>query len=66
MRENAILWLLGTFIETVESLVIIKENSLTSAAFIGILKQKKLRARGQAMPDIGIIPGIDWDVMGVG
>ena len=37
MRENAILWLLGIFIETVDNLVVIKENSLSSSTLVGIL-----------------------------
>ena len=65
-RDNAIIWLLGSYVEIVEREVVIKEHKLGSSSLIGILKQKKLSLYSQAIPDLGLIPGLDWDSEGVG
>ena len=66
LRENAALWLIGTYASIVEQEVVIRENCLTLASIIGIFKQRKQRARYQAMPDLGPIEGIDWEPQGIG
>ena len=66
LKENAIIWLLGNYIELVESEVIVKENKLQPLSMKGFLKQKKLSAQNQHLPDLGLIPGLDWESEGVG
>ena len=66
LRETAVLWVIGTYVDIVEREVVLKEHSLSTASVIGIFKQRKQRARYQAMPDLGIIPGIDFDQQGIG
>ena len=66
MRENAVIWLLGSCIEIVESEVVVKENFLSVPSITGQLKQKKNAARYQAIPELGIIAGVDFDQQGVG
>ena len=65
-RENAVIWLLGSYIEIVENEVVIKGNFLSLPSVTGLLKQKKQSARHRALPDLGIISGIDFDAQGVG
>ena len=66
LRENAILWLIGNFIEIVEHEAVLRENKISCASLKGLLKQKKKEAQFSAMPELGIICGIDWDQQGVG
>ena len=66
LRENAILWLIGNFVELVESEVVLKNHKLNSSSIKGLFKQKKQRARYMAMPELGLIPGLDFDQQGIG
>ena len=66
LRENSILWLLGIFIKLVESDVILKQYILNPNTVPGFFKQQKQKARHMAMPDLGIIPGLDFDQQGIG
>ena len=66
LRENAILWLIGSYVEIVESEVVIKENKLSPLSLEGLLKQRKLLAATQAIPELGLVPGIDWNSEGIG
>ena len=66
MRENAALWAIGTYVDIVEQEVVIKENKLSLASITGIFKQRKQRSRYKAMPDLGLIQGIDFDQQGIG
>ena len=66
LRDSAIIWLVGIFVETVERNVVLREQQLELQHFLGELKQRKQRAIHMAMPDLGIIPGIDFDPVGVG
>ena len=66
LRENALLWLLGSYIEIVETEVVLKDHVLDHHSIAGLLKQKKQIARHLAMPDLGMIPGLDWDLQGIG
>ena len=64
--ENALLWMIGVFVEVVESEVVLKRNKLNTATILGIFKQRKQNARYQALPELGIIPGLDTDSQGIG
>ena len=66
LRENAILWMIGIYVELVDSEVVLKENSLTVASMTGYFKQQKLATRYKAIPDLGVIVGIDTDAKGIG
>ena len=66
MRENAVVWIIGSYIEIVENEVVTKENFLSIPSITGQLKQKKQSARYQALPELGIIAGVDFDQQGVG
>ena len=66
LRENAILWLLGCYVEIVESEVVSKDKKLDLPTVIGHLKQKKQITRISALPDLGVIPCLDWDSSGIG
>ena len=66
LRENAALWAIGTYVDTVEQEVVIKENFLSLPSITGIFKQRKQRAQYKAMPDLGPIHGIDFDQQGIG
>ena len=65
-RENAILWLIGIYVEIVEKEIVGKGSSISTASLSGLFKQKKLQARYQAMPDIGPIYGLEWNPEGIG
>ena len=58
-RENAILWLLGVYLEYVECEVIRHDNRVTSVGLIGYLRYRKLASRDLAIPNLGFIQGID-------
>ena len=66
LRENAIIWLLSSYIEVIETEIILKNSKCSLSSFIGILKHKKDISRHQAIPELGLIPMIDWDVQGIG
>ena len=66
LRENAIVWLIGTFIELVENDVVLRGNKLNCVSIKGFFKQKKQYANNLDFPELGIIPGIDWDSDGIG
>ena len=66
LRENSILWLVGSYVELVEKEVVSKEKKLELSYVKGYLKQKKQVSHLHAVPDLGIIPGIDWDPQGIG
>ena len=60
------LWMIGVYVEIVEKEVVQKGCQLNVQMATGIFKQKKLMSRRQAIPDLGIIHGIDTDSVGVG
>ena len=64
LRENAVLWLLGVFIEVVEAEVVLKGNRLCLPSVQGLFKQRKHWSRHQAIPDLGIILGLDTEGIG--
>ena len=66
IHDNAIIWLLGNFILLVEKETVSKNNRLSLPFVMGYLKQLKISHSVQALPDIGFIPGIDWDNKGIG
>ena len=65
-RENAILWTLGTYVEIVEYEVVVKENPLNLSSVIGHFKQRKHSSRYEALPELGVIEGVDFEPQGVG
>ena len=65
-RESAILWLLGAYVEVIDREIVSREQVLSIRQVRGIFKQRKLMTRYQAMPDLGIIPELDFDQQGVG
>ena len=66
LREHAVLWMIGIYIELVETEVVSKGKTLQLPSVIGHFKQRKQLAKFQALPDIGFIPQIDTDQMGIG
>ena len=66
LRENAILWVIGVFVEMVEAEVVNKGNKIQHNSLLGFFRQKKQQANYQAIPDIGPIPGIDYVPTGIG
>ena len=66
IRENAILWMLGIYAEVIDQEVVLRGRRLDVQTITGIFKQRKLESRYQALPDLGIIPGVDFDTQGVG
>ena len=66
LRENAILWLVGNFIEIVEREVVCKNTKLSVRSIRGILQQKKSESRYQALPELGPISGLDYEPQGIG
>ena len=66
LRENAIMWLIGTYVELVENDVVLRENKLNLISVKGFFKQRKQSAGHSTFLDLGIIPGIDWDSDGIG
>ena len=66
MRENAILWLVGIYITLVEREAVLKHHILDYNSSKGYFKQMKQMATHMAIPDLGTIPGIDWEPQGVG
>ena len=65
-RDNAILWCLGIYLEIVEREVVLKNQSLSIATLKGVLKQRKLLTKHQAILPLGSIPGVDFNPTGIG
>ena len=66
LRDNAIVWVIGAFIELVETEVFVRENKINLNSLVGYFRQRKLRSYEQSIPDLGVIPGIDWNPQGIG
>ena len=66
VRDNAIMWLLGVYVDLVEKQVVIREQKLNVQSLKGVLRQRKQMCKYRAMPDLGIIPELDWDPQGIG
>ena len=66
LRENAILWVIGNYVELVEAEVVLKQNKLDHNTMLGYFRQRKQQSQHQAIPDLGPIPGIDWAPTGIG
>ena len=66
MRDNEIMWLIGSYVDLIEKVVILKDLFLNLDQVKGILRQKKLMSKYQAMPDLGLIPGLDFSPQGIG
>ena len=66
LRENAVLWMIGIYVDMVEKEVVQRGNKLGISMATGIFKQKKLMSRNQALPELGIVPGLETDSMGIG
>ena len=57
-RDNAVVWVLGHYVQFIEEEVVSRNKKATSSQFIGWLGSKALECRYRVMPCIGIIPGI--------
>ena len=57
-RDNAVIWVLGHYVQFVEEEVVARNKKATSSQFMGWLGAKALEFRYRAMPHIGNIPGI--------
>ena len=57
-RDNAILWLIGHYLEFIEEHSVIENNRVFSLQIMGLLSGKLMECKYKAMPDIGIIPGL--------
>ena len=66
MRDNGILWLIGTYVDIIEKEILIRENAISVNQVRGLLKQRKLMTRYQAIPELGIIPHLDFEPQGIG
>ena len=66
LRENALLWLLSIYTEIVEKEVVLKGHILDPVSVRGLFRQQKQRSRYMAIPDLGPIPGLDFEPRGVG
>ena len=66
MRENAVIWVVGIYVELVEAEVVNKGQKLDIESVKGYFRQRKQQSYLQAIPDIGPIPGIDWQPQGIG
>ena len=58
LNENAILWLLGQYVDFIEEEAFIKSKRVSIHQFIGYLSAKKIDSIYHAMPFIGLIPGL--------
>ena len=58
-RDNAILWLIGHYLEFVEDETIIKNSKVTGDQVMGYLMSKYIADRFKAMPCIGQISSLD-------
>ena len=58
LRDNAVVWVIGNYIQFVEEEVVRKNRRVLGSQLMGWLKAKALECRYRAMPDIGVIPGI--------
>ena len=66
LRDNALIWLIGTYIDLIEKEVITKDVIVSENAAIGYFKQRKQMSHHQRIPDIGFIAGLDFDARGIG
>ena len=58
-RENSMLWLLGQYLEYVETDIIQFKRRSEPAKFKGRIYAKLFLWRNKSTPDIGFIPGIE-------
>ena len=58
VHENTILWLLGQYVDFIEEEVLLKNNNVIVAQFIGRITSNKLCSAYMALPEIGFIPGL--------
>ena len=66
LREKAILWLLGIYVEIFEREVVLGGHKIDAGTMKGIFFQRKLQSCYQALPELGNLPGIDFDIDGIG
>ena len=58
LRDNAIVWMIGHYVQFVEEEVVLKGRKVTGRQILGWLGAKAFECRYRAMPELGIIPGI--------
>ena len=56
IKENEVIWLIGSYLEYVEDFVVVRNNKVFSADIIGYLKFKKLNCKYLAMPELSAMP----------
>ena len=59
LRENAVIWLIGEFVTLVENEVVNKHSRLSRRSVENCLKARKLECQHMALPDMGLIPGLN-------
>ena len=66
LRENAILWIIGVYIETIEKEVVMKGSKIDIDLMKGIYKHRKQSDKYLAMPELGFISDFDQEAQGIG
>ena len=63
-RENAILWLLGKYLELVEYETISNCRKISEGKLMGWLIAEKMDSKSLKMPELGFIPGLEREGIG--
>ena len=58
-RETDVLWVLGNYIEYVEHEAILQGNKCSAGGLLGYLRYRRSASKWIAMPELGMIPGVD-------
>ena len=58
-REEAVIWLLGCYLQYVEEEVVRQGRVVEASGLVGYLQYQKMRSQYIAMPFLGYIPGVD-------
>ena len=66
LRDNAVIWLIGVYVEIVDNEIINKDNNIDHRSLVGFFRQRQQQSNLQAIPYLGPIPGIDWEPQGIG
>ena len=59
LKVEDILWLLGVYLEYIEDKVVLRGGVASVDDFIGYVKYMRVVANFQAMPSLGLIPGMN-------
>ena len=58
IMANSVLWLLGEYIDYIETEVVLMGRKVSGSGLISNLRARRFSCALQAMPDIGFIPGL--------